>query len=158
MMLGYSGVKNLLSQSKWLLTKEEQNSYINTLTQELLPLRAKAGISQGELATLVGISRQTYSSIESGKRNMSWNTYLSLIFFFDYNVATHQMIHKMGAFPDALVQRYNADQSFGLVEVFEGKNSESAKMLKSIDSQGLHAVEVVIKMEYERCQKKASSK
>lgn len=85
---------------------------------------------------------------------MSWNTYLALVFFFDYNATTHQMIRKMGAFSDNLIQRYNEDQSFGLVEVFEGKTSECASMLESIDNQGLHAIEVVIKMEFERCQKK----
>ena len=70
--------------AKWEITKTQQMQFIDALTNELAPLRAKVGISQGELATLIGVSRQTYSAIESGKRKMSWNTYLSLILFYDY--------------------------------------------------------------------------
>ena len=49
----------------WNLTKSEQEMYINDLTENLASLRAKIGISQGDLANLIGVSRQTYSSIET---------------------------------------------------------------------------------------------
>ena len=49
---------------------------------ELPVLRAKARISQEDIASKIGISRQTYSSIETGKREMSWTTFLALIAFF----------------------------------------------------------------------------
>ena len=54
--------------SKWSLSKEEQERFISVLTDELPPLRAKLGISQGEIAYLIGISRQSYSLIECKKR------------------------------------------------------------------------------------------
>lgn len=40
---------------------------IEILREELPILRAKAKISQEELAQKIGVSRQTYSSIETGK-------------------------------------------------------------------------------------------
>ena len=40
-----------------------------TLHNNLKAARAEAGLSQGELASLVGVSRQTISSIETGQFN-----------------------------------------------------------------------------------------
>ena len=60
-------------------------------------LRAKIGLSQDELSNIVGISRQTYSSIETNKRKMSWNTLLSLLLVFGYNEKTATMLEMSGA-------------------------------------------------------------
>lgn len=57
----------------------DKEKLIDTLTEELPSLRAKIGITQEELCSIVGISRQTYSSIETKKRKMSWNIYLSFV-------------------------------------------------------------------------------
>lgn len=67
----------------WSISKEEKEKLITTLTPELVVLRAKAGISQEELSDLIGVSRQTYSAIERGAKQMSWSTFLSLILFYD---------------------------------------------------------------------------
>lgn len=45
----------------------EKDNLIEILTEELPSLRAKIGITQEELCDIVGISRQTYSSIETKK-------------------------------------------------------------------------------------------
>lgn len=63
----------------------DKEKLISRLIDELPVLRTKLGLSQEELGNLVGISRQTYSSIETGRRKMSWSMHLSLIFIFDYN-------------------------------------------------------------------------
>lgn len=60
-------------ESKWLLTDEEKDSFIATLTPNLTVLRTKAEISQEELANLIGVSRQTYSAIERKVRRMAWS-------------------------------------------------------------------------------------
>lgn len=86
-------------RQKWLVSPDYKESYIEVLTENLLPLRTKADITQEELSSIVGISRQTYYAIETGKRQMSWNTYMSLILFFDTNVNTHSMIRDVNAFP-----------------------------------------------------------
>ena len=59
--------------------------YIDKLTENLSMLRAKAGVTQGDVADRIGIARQTYSAIECGRNKMSWNTFMSLILFFKEN-------------------------------------------------------------------------
>lgn len=49
--------------------KREQQYYIVALVKELAPLRDKVGISQGDFTGIIGVSRQTYLSIE---KDMSW--------------------------------------------------------------------------------------
>lgn len=69
-----------------------KNTITELLRNELPVLRAKARISQEEIAEKIGMSRQTYSSIETGKREMSWTTFLALIAYFQNNESTKQMI------------------------------------------------------------------
>ena len=80
------------SQDNKQLNKDE---LIKRLTNELPVLRAKIGVSQDELSNIIGISRQTYSAIETGKRQMSWNTFLSLVLVFGCNEKTSAMIDGM---------------------------------------------------------------
>lgn len=65
------------------------------LRNELPVLRAKARVSQEDIANKIGISRQTYSSIETGKREMSWTTFLALIAFFQNTESTKQMLNSI---------------------------------------------------------------
>lgn len=80
------------SQDNKQLNKDE---LIKRLTNELPVLRAKIGVSQDELSNIIGISRQTYSAIETGKRQMSWSTFLSLVLVFGCNEKTSAMIEGM---------------------------------------------------------------
>ena len=84
--------------SKWSLTDKEKERFITTLTPHLAILRTKAEISQEEIANLIGVSRQTYSSIERKIRKMSWSTYLSLVLFYDHNQKTHQLMRQLSLF------------------------------------------------------------
>lgn len=72
-----------------------RDTIIELLRNELPVLRAKARVSQGEIAEKIGISRQTYSSIETGKREMSWTTFLALIAYFQNNENTKKMINEI---------------------------------------------------------------
>lgn len=74
----------------------DKDSLIDTLIDELPVLRAKLGISQDEISNIIGISRQTYSSIETKKRKISWNTFLSLILYFGCNDGTTKILDDMG--------------------------------------------------------------
>lgn len=85
----------------------DKDKLIAKLTEELPSLRAKIGITQEELCDIVGISRQTYSSIETKKRKMSWNIYLSLIMFFIHNDKIAPIIEMIGAFPQQLRETLN---------------------------------------------------
>ena len=101
----------------WLLTKEKKEELITRLTAELPGLRGAVKATQEEISGAIGVSRQTYNAIESGKRKMTWNTYMSLILFFDYNPYSHYRIRQLGAFPDHLDECWLA----GKVEQIEGE-------------------------------------
>lgn len=65
------------------------------LCNELYVLRAKARVSQEEIADRIGVSRQTYSAIETGRRTMSWTTFLALIAYFQNNENTKDMLNNL---------------------------------------------------------------
>ncbi len=90
-------------RNKWIVSPDYKDSYIEVLTENLLPLRTKADITQEELSSMIGISRQTYYALETRRRPMSWSTYLSLILFFDTNIETHSMLRDINAYPSDLM-------------------------------------------------------
>lgn len=94
-------------RAEWVVSPQYKESYMEVLSENLSALRAKVGITQEELANLIGISRQTYYAFETKKRDLSWNTYLALIFFFDTNVNTHTMLRDINAYPLELIIRMN---------------------------------------------------
>jgi len=64
---------------------ETQEEMIAMLTRALPFLRAELGISQHQLGEKLGISRQTVSCIERGEYQMTWNVFLSIIYFLKVN-------------------------------------------------------------------------
>lgn len=76
--------------------EQDQNRLIDILTEELPVLRARLRISQAELARGVGISRQTYSLIETKKQKMTWVTYMAMIAFFSGYAKTRQSLFELG--------------------------------------------------------------
>ena len=65
-------------------------------------LRMKLGITQEEIAEIIGVSRHTIISIENKKRPMTWNTYLSLVLVFSGNPDTMLLMKVMGVVTDDL--------------------------------------------------------
>ena len=139
-----------MTSAKWIVTNEEQEKYIRALTDELTLLRAKAGISQTELCNMIGISRQTLSSIECRRKEMTWSVYLALLFFFDNNIATREMVRNMPAYPLRIINRMNEGKSIepGLLGQDEG---ELKNILKELDEQALHTIKTMLLVEYARC-------
>ena len=74
---------------------ELKNRLIEALRNDLPVLRARVGLSQEAIADKIGISRQTYSSIETGKREMAWTTFLALVAFFQNNEQTLPMLKQI---------------------------------------------------------------
>ena len=72
--------------------EQVRSTMMENFRSELPVLRAKTRISQEMLAEKVGLSRQTYSGIETGKREMSWTTFLALLAFFQNNEQTRSML------------------------------------------------------------------
>ena len=49
------------------------------MADKLVLLRANLNMKQGDLASKVGISRQTLYEYEKKKRPMTWNTFLAIL-------------------------------------------------------------------------------
>lgn len=92
-----------------IINQIDRDFLIDTLTDELPVLRARIGIKQEELSDILGISRQTYSAIETKKRKMTWNMFISLLMFFTQNKKTAPVIEMIGAFPDELKNMMNVN-------------------------------------------------
>ena len=95
------------SQQKWDISEERRSELIAALVPHLKTLRVTANISQESLAQLIEISRQTYCQLENGSCNMSWQTYLSLIFIFDVLEDSTKLLRMVGAYPDVLISELN---------------------------------------------------
>lgn len=76
----------------------KKSELIEELKSVLPILRAAISISQGELAEYIGVSRQTYCALEQGKRDISWNTFLSLFLFFTTNEKTKALLNTREGF------------------------------------------------------------
>lgn len=131
------------------ISEEERERYIARLIKELPVLRIKLGLSQDEMGNLLGVSRQTYSSIETKKRKMSWSIYLSLIFVFDGNFQTHDMIRKMDIFPKCVFPNIPVLKDKKTISSFIKIENEDIK--NHLDDRAIHAIETVVMMEYARC-------
>ncbi len=90
----------------------KKSELIEELKSVLPILRAAISISQGELAEYIGVSRQTYCALEQGKRDISWNTFLSLFLFFMTNEKTKALLNTRVGFIERVysVLRYENDR------------------------------------------------
>ena len=84
------------------LTDMERTEYIAKMAENLPVLRAKLNVTQKELATLIGVSRSTVILFEKGQRQMTWNTFLSLILIFSKNSDTNKLMKALEIYTDEL--------------------------------------------------------
>lgn len=82
---------------------EMRKELIQKLTHELPVLRARLGASQADIAERIGISRQTYNSIETKKREMNWTTFVALVAVFQNNQETRRMLSTIDGFEKEIV-------------------------------------------------------
>lgn len=73
---------------------------IKNMTENLPMLRTRLGLTQEELADKIGVSRGTVLSIENKKREMTWNTFLSLMLLFTKNEATNKLLNVLEIYTD----------------------------------------------------------
>ncbi len=138
-------------KNKCVLSEELKKSLIKEITPNLALLRTQARVSQDELSALIGVSRQTYSAIERKRRKMSWCTYLSLMFFYDHNQKTHQMLRKISVFPYELIRKFNEhidDIDINIEELF---GDEADSVLSKLDQQAMRSIKAMAMIEYARC-------
>lgn len=107
------------------INKIDKEKVSALLTESLPGLRAIIGVSQDEMACFLGMSRQSYSYIETGKRKMKWTTYMAIIMFFGYNDRTKNMILKIGCFPKELQEVLKVDKRAEIRNEIYGKSEPS---------------------------------
>lgn len=81
------------------INKEE---LIDKFIYELPILRARIDMTQDEISEIAGLSRQTYSALETRKRKMTWSNFMALLFVFYFNPETRAEIENTGLFPEEL--------------------------------------------------------
>ena len=84
------------------ITQIDKKTLTEKLALELPALRAKIVNSQAYMGELIGVSRQTYSMIETQKKEMGWSVYMALILVFSSNPKTVALLEFSGAYPDQL--------------------------------------------------------
>ena len=92
------------------ISKKQKRILIVNLTKNLSVLRAKLGINQTELAEKIGIARQTLTAIESGKRDMTWVTFVALTLLFMQNEETKILLPVVNVYTDDLKQFFSFDK------------------------------------------------
>jgi len=78
------------------------NEYIVIMSSNLAMLRAKAAMTQAQLADAIGIPRTTYSAIENKKRKMTFPVFVSLSKYFLSNNETIDIMNLLGLSEDVL--------------------------------------------------------
>ena len=85
-----------------LFNSIDKEDLIDKFIYELPILRTRIGMTQDEISAIIGVSRQTYSSIETRKRKLSWTTYMSLLLVFYFNPDTRGALESAELFPEEL--------------------------------------------------------
>jgi DNA-binding XRE family transcriptional regulator len=79
-----------------------QNRLIKNMVDNLVVLRTKIQLKQIDLASKVGISRQTLLAIENKQRELSWSVFLALFTVFNSNEETKALLGVMGISPETV--------------------------------------------------------
>ena len=72
--------------------KINKDKLIRNMTDNLPMLRTRLGLTQEELANKIGVSRSAILAIENNQREMTWNTFLSLMLLFTKNETTNKLL------------------------------------------------------------------
>ena len=82
------------------ISNERKQELCKIMASNLSTLRAKANLSQNELADRLGFTRQTFSAIEGKKRDMQWSTFSAIALFFSKDKEIRQLMIVMGILND----------------------------------------------------------
>ena len=80
---------------------------VENMTKNMSVLRTMLHFSQAELATLIGVGRQTLVATETRKRKMTWSTFLSLLFVFSQNKETNSLLEIFGIYSPEMKEIYS---------------------------------------------------
>ena len=78
----------------------DRSELIKNMTDNLPMLRKRVGLTQEELAQKIGVSRGTIAAIENKRREMTWNTFLSLMLLFIKNENTNKLLNVLDIYTE----------------------------------------------------------
>ena len=78
----------------------DKEKLIQNMTDNLPMLRTRLELTQEELANKIGVSRSTIISIENKKREMTWNTFLSVVLVFIKHEETNKLLNVLEIYTD----------------------------------------------------------
>lgn len=79
-----------------------KDKLIDAMTDNLQMLRIRLGLTQAQLAEMIGIGRHTYMAIENRKSKMPWHLFLSLLMIFTKNKSTDIILSSIGIYTEEL--------------------------------------------------------
>ena len=88
----------------WLMTE---------MSKDLAALRMLAGHTEDDMGILIGVSSGTYKSLENGKKKVSWDQFMALLFIFLYNARTAKIVDSLGLYPEPLKLRIKKGIIYG---------------------------------------------
>ena len=80
------------------------NDYMKTLCSNLTMLRAKAALTQAQIAEIIGIPRTTYSAVEQGTRKMTVPVCIAISDYYLKNNDTRDLMCFIGLSEDVFVK------------------------------------------------------
>jgi DNA-binding XRE family transcriptional regulator len=75
---------------------------LTNMADNLAMLRTKLGLTQVQLANLIGVSRHTIMQVENKKAKLSRNTFLSLLLVFIKNPESDRLLNILEIYTDEL--------------------------------------------------------
>ena len=87
--------ENLLNR-EWLMDE---------MSRDMASLRMLLGVTQDEMGDLLGVSGSAYKSLETGKKEISWDQFMALLFVFHFNDRTSSVADALGLYPELLRTR-----------------------------------------------------
>jgi len=107
------------------MDEDSKDKLINNLQENLQMLRIRLNLTQGELAELTGVVRQTIMNFETGKSKMTWNNFLALVFLFTKNEGTDKLLNILeiytDEFNDYIKRRFIMENKKGFNSYIPGK-------------------------------------
>ncbi|MBQ4261432.1 MAG: helix-turn-helix transcriptional regulator [Ruminococcus sp.] len=91
------------------LSEESKSNAVKNMSDNLVALRTMLHLTQAQLAEIMGVTRQTLVLYETGKRVMTWNTFLSLMFIFTQKRETRELLNILNIYTDEMKELYDND-------------------------------------------------
>lgn len=85
-------------EADFMAEEINKGELMSLMAEKLVLLRTNLGMKQGELASKVGISRQSLYEYENKKRPMTWNTFLALLSVFREDKSTGDLLEHFGIY------------------------------------------------------------